>query len=260
MPLPRLHLFELEDQPWFPAVIRDLATDYLRHVESKFALHRCVVGSLADVLRETGQTQVVDLCAGGGGPIPSLQKELAGLGVNATFVLTDRFPNHDAFEAVAAQSDETITFRTDSIDARAVPRDLAGVRTMFNAFHHFAPADAMAVLRNAVDAGQPIAIFEVPDRRLAAILPLLLFVPFVVAAVTPFVRPFRWSRLFWTYVIPLVPLTVWWDGVVSQLRAYTVAELERLVAEFPGYTWKAGTVPVGTVPGRLTYLTGWPKA
>ena len=28
--LPRLHLFELEDQSWFPTTIRDLATDYIR--------------------------------------------------------------------------------------------------------------------------------------------------------------------------------------------------------------------------------------
>ena len=29
MPIPRLHLVELEDLRWFPTVVRDLATDYL---------------------------------------------------------------------------------------------------------------------------------------------------------------------------------------------------------------------------------------
>ena len=32
---------------------------------------------------------------------------------------------------------------------------------------------------------------------------------------TPFVRPFRWSRLLFTYVIPLIPLLVLFDGTVS---------------------------------------------
>jgi hypothetical protein len=29
MILPRFHLFEFEDQLWFPHIVRDLATDYL---------------------------------------------------------------------------------------------------------------------------------------------------------------------------------------------------------------------------------------
>jgi len=32
MTFPRLHLFELEDQPWFPGIVHDLATDYLRFI------------------------------------------------------------------------------------------------------------------------------------------------------------------------------------------------------------------------------------
>lgn len=37
MPLPRLQLFELEDLTWFPHTIRDLATDYLHFMETRFA-------------------------------------------------------------------------------------------------------------------------------------------------------------------------------------------------------------------------------
>jgi hypothetical protein len=29
MTFPRFHLFEFEYQPWFPGIVRDLATDYL---------------------------------------------------------------------------------------------------------------------------------------------------------------------------------------------------------------------------------------
>ena len=29
MTLPRFHLFEFEDKPWLPDIVRDLATDYL---------------------------------------------------------------------------------------------------------------------------------------------------------------------------------------------------------------------------------------
>ena len=43
----------------------------------------------------------------------------------------------------------------------------------------------------------------------------------IVLLVTPLIRPFTLSRILWTYLLPLVPLTCWWDGIVSQLRAYT---------------------------------------
>jgi hypothetical protein len=39
MLLPRLQLFELEDFAWFPATIRDLATEYLEFMQTKLKLH-----------------------------------------------------------------------------------------------------------------------------------------------------------------------------------------------------------------------------
>ena len=51
-----------------------------------------------------------------------------------------------------------------------------------------------------------------------------------------------------------------WDGVVSQLRAYTPQELRELAAvvEPQGYDWQVGQVHVRRMPGRVTYLTGAP--
>ncbi len=43
MPLPQIHLFEFEDLPWFPRVVRDCATDYLRFIEDTLRLHRPAV-------------------------------------------------------------------------------------------------------------------------------------------------------------------------------------------------------------------------
>ena len=38
----RLHLFELEDQSWFPSTIRDLATDYLQFIQTRFRIDRAM--------------------------------------------------------------------------------------------------------------------------------------------------------------------------------------------------------------------------
>lgn len=257
MPLPRLQLFELEDLSWFPRVIRDLATDYLVFMEKRFALHRPAVPLLREALVKSGATRVVDLCSGAGGPVPALVEALAASGLRVPFTLTDKYPNLRAFRRLAARYPEHISYAAYSCDATMVPPDLLGLRTMFNAFHHFAPSGARSVLASAVKARQAIAIFEIPERTLAMLLPLL-FTPLLVAVATPWIRPFQWRRLLWTYGLPLVPLTCWWDGVVSVLRAYTVGEMLAMTHGFSGYEWTAARVAAEGAAGHLTYLIGLP--
>src|SRR4029077_12135205 len=124
-----------------------------------------------------------------------------------------------------------------------VPGELTGFRTIFSAFHHFRPEQACAVLADAVHKRQGVAVFEGTQRSVLALL-LMLLVPLMVLLVTPFIRPFRWSRLLWTYLIPLMPLTALFDGLVSCLRTYSVEELRDLAArlETNEYDWDIGTV------------------
>ena len=255
MRLPRLQLFEFEDLPWFPSAIRDFATDYLHFIEGRFALHRPVIALLRRALEESALAHVVDLCSGGGGPVLALYEDLLADGLAVKFTLTDKYPNLSAFRRLAGLHPSGIDYVADSVDATKVPRELLGFRTMFNSFHHFGPAAGRDILQCAVEARQPIGIFEIPERSLATIIPLL-FTPLFVAVATPFIRPFHWRRLLWTYALPLVPLTCWWDGLVSQFRAYTVSELNRLTRGLDSYDWQADRIPLGTTHGHVTCLVG----
>ena len=190
MPLPRFQLFELEDLPWFPSAIRDLATDYLHFIERRFALHKPVVTLLRRALEQSTLAEVVDLCSGGGGPVLALYEDLLAEGVAVQFTLTDKYPNLTAFRRLAELHPSGIAYVADSVDAAKVPRELMGLRTMFNSFHHFGPAAGRDVLKCAVEAQQPIGIFEMPERSLATMIPLL-FTPLFVAVATPFIRPFQ---------------------------------------------------------------------
>jgi hypothetical protein len=255
--LRRFHLFELEDQSWFPSTIRDLSTDFLHFLGTALKLDGVLVPLVERALRESGATRIVDLCSGGSGPLPGLVAALNAKGLGVTATLTDLYPNETAFEQIAASSGGRVSFSAEPVDARAVPRSLTGLRTIFNGFHHFAPGDARAVLHAAAAARQPIAIFEVSERSIRAI-PVIL-VPFAVWLSTPFMKPFLWRRLLWTYLVPLVPLTTLWDGIVSQLRAYTVEELGQLASGSAPMRWDAGQVPIAGGLGRLTYLIGVPS-
>lgn len=254
----RFQLFELEDLAWYPATVRDFATDYLQFMQSHFKLHQPLVMLLRRHMKECGAERVVDLCSGGGGPLLAVYEALAEEGVTPQFLLTDKYPNLRAFRKLSALHPLGIFYCAESIDVARVPPELHGMRTLFNALHHFAPANAGIILACAVEAGQPIAIFEFSDRTLATIIPLLL-TPLYVWLATPFMRPFQWRRMLWTYVLPMVPLTCLWDGVVSQLRAYRPAEMLELTRPFPTYQWTADRTGLGTTPGHVTYLLGRPK-
>ena len=245
---------ELDDQPWLPTSVRDGFTDYVRFMSERPRPYRSAVGQLADAIRMSGATNVVDLASGGGGPWPQLRLELARRGVEVDVTLTDRYPNRAAGERLATQPG--VTYRTESVDARSVPADLTGFRTMFSTFHHFEPDEATAILRDAAANAAGIAVLEVVDRTPLGFA-AAPFVPLPLLVLAPFLRPFRASRLLWTYLVPALPMTLAWDALASVRKAYTADEILALAhAAAPGYGWRAGrTEPSLPVPS-ITYLFG----
>jgi hypothetical protein len=141
MSLPRFQLFELEDLTWFPQTIRNLATDYLHFMDTLFSLHKAVVPVLRAMLKKSKTSCIVDLCSGGG-PILSLYEVLLPNHDQIQFTLTHKYPNIDAFQRLSSQYPSGIRYVADPVDATNVPKDVAGLRIMFNAFHHFPPESA----------------------------------------------------------------------------------------------------------------------
>ena len=84
--------------------------------------------------------------------------------------------------------------------------------------------------------------------------------PFLAMYLALFAQPLRWSRLFFTFVIPVIPFALWFDGIVSCLRAYSPEELHNLIAGLSSstYQWEIGEEPGGLVP--ITFLIGHPIA
>lgn len=256
----RLHLFEFEDLPWFPKSIRNYGTDFLQFVSNKFNLYKSIHDLLKKGLEKSGGTQVIDLASGGGGGWLRLSNELKEEVPNLKVKLTDFYPNIPAFERTLKLGDEGIfSYESNSVNALDVPKNLSGFRTQFLSFHHFKPDDAKQILQNAVDAGAPIGVFEVQERKVPDVI-RNLFSPLSVIFMTPFIRPFSLGRIVFTYLIPIVPLFVLWDGVVSVLRTYNIPDLEKMTRELDrgdSYEWEIGKAKNG--PSFVLYLLGYPK-
>jgi hypothetical protein len=260
----RLHLFELEDQPWFPRVLRDAGTAFLE-LAGRVAGHSAALApKLEATLAACGEKRIVDLCSGGAGPVAAIVDVLARRGVEVHALLTDFYPNEGSLARVCARSAGRIDWLSESVDARHVPRELAGVRTIFNALHHFRPDAVRGILADAAEAGRPIAIFEVIGREPAPLIGVL-FAPLFFALSLPFLRPFQWLWIPFTYLVPILPLFVLWDGVVSCFRIYSPRELRALVDSLEprhqdAYIWDIGRIRLPGPPTYATYLVGVPRS
>ncbi len=254
----RIHLFEFEDQSWFPSFLRNYGTDFLQFLSNKTKMYKPIVSIIERGLAKSRTSQIVDLGSGGGGGLIWLNSELRKSLPDLKIVLTDFYPNIPAFEFTTKQADN-FEFVKEPVDAKDVPTHLKGLRTQFLSLHHFKPADAQLILQNAVDSGNSIAIFEAQERSLPSIL-AMLFSPITLFLTTPFIRPFKLGRIVFTYLIPIVPLFALWDGVVSSLRTYSVWEMNELVKSLKGtetYDWEIDRVKSG--PGVVLYLLGTRK-
>lgn len=257
----RFQLFEFIDQRWFPAVLRDSALSFLETMyRLSGAANRTMAGVLGKVLDRDGSDRILDLASGATGPVlhllPAL-RELRGGGVDVT--LSDLFPTARGQELAAAQGDPLIRYLPTPVDATRAPAELKGTRTLFGAFHHFPPELAQGVLRDAFQQRRSIAVFEISARK----LPLLisgLFMPLMVLFITPLSRPLRLGQLLFTYLIPILPFLIAWDGIVSVLRTYTPEELAQMTADLkaPDYRWEIGELALKGVPVKVPFLTGTP--
>lgn len=251
----RLDLPELAEQSWWPAWARDAMTGYLHEIITRARPYSLAVPTLSALFRDAGVTHVIDLCSGAGGPWPGLRQVLETARCTVSVTCSDLAPNRAAAGRLERSG---VRYHDLPVNATAVPPSLPGARTMFSALHHFSDREVAAILEDAQRAGVPFAAFEATSRSLRGLMATAI-IPIAVLVLMPFVRPRDWRALLLTYLPPVLPLAIWWDGLISTLRTSTVDELQAIVDSLPSapYAWTiaeigGGPVPILAVCGRPT--------
>jgi hypothetical protein len=267
---------DLTAHPRFPSYLREmvqavltgmwtLKLPYLQTVAPRTLVANVLQEQLGDRISEY---IFVDFCAGAGGPTPSIERKVnarlrearSGRPANGAdggaqgpqgvdFVLTDIAPHLPAWEAAAKKSPH-LHFVPRPVDASNAPADLLAcvpghgsldrkVFRLFNlAFHHFDDPLAVQILRNSFDTADGFGIFELVDRSLGSFLLTTLMCPFILL-ITPLYFGTSPGWLFFTYVVPVVPLVIVFDGYVSGLRFRTPEQMGELIAKAGGADgWK----------------------
>lgn len=244
----RKQLFEFEDFSWFPASFRDAMTELITVLNKGMKIPVPLAGKIREVLVQTGNKQIVDIGSGAGGMMPTVIEELNNGAEKYDLKLTDLYPNKTAEERF--KTEEHIEYISNSIDASKFEDHPEGLRTMINCFHHMPPLIAKSILKSAQDNKQPLFIYEMAENKIPIVL-WWLFLPvsivimiIMVWFMTPMAKNLTFGKLFFTYIIPLIPLAYAWDGQASLPRIYTFDDFrsELLPPVVEGYNWETGLI------------------
>lgn len=168
-----------------------------------------------------------------------------------SFELSDIKPHIDAWMKSAAHSAH-LTFVPQAVDATNPPVSVTSVSTLNGsssdsligpdsrifrlyclAFHHFNDEMAAKVLKSSMDTSDGFAILELQERNIASLLLMILdhFFAYLVTLFWFFDSPLQ---ILLTYVIPILPFILSFDGLVSCLRTRTLEEVVKLAGKAQG--------------------------
>ncbi|MDX2245744.1 MAG: hypothetical protein SF052_03145 [Bacteroidia bacterium] len=266
----RKELFEFEDFPWLPNVIRTGVTNLIVVFHKLAGTAEVIADLILNVREKYNFTQITDLGSGSGGPmLEVIQKINAGdKHSKMNLVLTDFYPNPAIVDKINKQKLPNIRYQDTSLDATQINTAPDGLKTMIASFHHMKPATAQKILQSAQHSRQPILIYELAKNNIPILLwwlflPLSLVILIVMCLImTPFVKPLSFKQILFTYLIPIIPLVYAWDGQTSLMRTYTFEDIESLLGseKKEDYQWAIGDAQKRNGKKFGYYIMGYPKS
>lgn len=257
---PRMHAFEFCDQPWLRGVWREAYLDGLNFLFRLGGIYRNMHKPFGRWARQAGRAHVLDLGSGGAGPIVTLlaaaRRDAAPL---PQITLSDLYPDLSAFERVKSEFPGQVDYIATPLDAFAEGNagSEAPLRSICTGFHHLTPEQARRFLAAVTARTDGLFIMEPMPRTWLSPLMSLLTLPLLMLAPF-FAHRFSLKKLALSTLLPLVPLMIVFDGVVSALRMYHPDELLVLLPESARkqWRWEWGTQRCLLVH-KATYLFGY---
>ncbi|MDW3652659.1 MAG: hypothetical protein R8P61_36615 [Bacteroidia bacterium] len=224
----RIHIPQISDQSWFPGFLSRNIHEFMSWFVGK-------VGAAAPFL-------------------PIIEQGLE----HADQIIAIEEEQGAGFETLAPLLDADIPIKYQKIDELNTKE--SGLYVSVNAFHKLKEEKARNLLRRIASEGHPLAIVEGNNDSLWQVFGMTVIVPLTVLLATPFVKPFRFSRIIFTYLLPVLPLVTFLDGAMALLKLYAPTDLDELTSSLgcKDYSWKSGKLDNGR-GGKIIYLLGYPE-
>ncbi|EIW66592.1 hypothetical protein TREMEDRAFT_34976 [Tremella mesenterica DSM 1558] len=248
LPYGRPRLLEISDQSWCPTFIRQPVQDFLTFLwEHRLPLtqprspHLGVVDVLERVVNELeGKLRIVDCCSGAGGPMPIVERKISTNKPPIQVVMSDLYPHVGAWKKHIISPTSPLSYLSYPVDATRFPEEgteQRHLRTFCLSFHHFNQTQARAILADAMRSSDGICIFELQGPEIGSFIMNTMIFPLSYILI-PFIRPSlsesTWAHvdipatIFFTYIIPIIPFILTFDGLISCYRTYTPEHITHL--------------------------------
>jgi hypothetical protein len=261
----RIQSFEFHELEFCPDFIRESIVETLGTALKWGNIGPAWVDGLIEFCQKSQCQTILELCSGSGVATEQLIVLLKRQNKKSTeFILSDLFPNENAFKKIVACHPELVRYQLIPLNATLVPQlDLHTGLMMLNSFHHFSKEAAKKILLNAIEKGHPIFIHESFPRGILRIfsmlhllLPAVLFNPWIT-------KKHQFKKILFTYFIPVIPILGLWDGLVSTLRIHSEKEMMEMVQTHHNesnvdFDWTYQEIKFRPF-GRATYFYGIPK-
>lgn len=223
----RKQITQIINVGWFPKFLKTLIAEFLSWFVVKVNATKPFIPVIEDVLNKTNHNRIINIEFNVGAGIETVKPFL--------------------------KDDVTV----DSIHITNFNTSEKGVYLFVNSFHQLNSEKAKKILQDIVDSGNPVVVVEGNNDSLWQIVGMTVFVPLTVLLTAFFVKPFRISRIIFTYLIPILPIIIVIDGCIALLKLYNPTDLLELTSslERNNYEWKAGKNDNGR-GGKIMYLTG----
>jgi hypothetical protein len=235
--LPRFQLFEFCDQAWLHGIWREAYMDGLNSLFKLGGVYKTICRPYCRWAGLSGGRSVLDLASGGAGEIETLvQSANAGSSPLPKITVSDLYPDFDAFKRLKARFPDQVDFVQTPVDAANTSGRMESLLSISAGFHHFNPEQARKVLANAMQQSNGLFIVEVFDRSvLSALLCLLNLLPLMLCPL--FSKRFSLNKVLITTVLPIIPLMIVFDGVVSAFRTYRPEEILAMLPPERRHEW-----------------------
>lgn len=227
----RKQIFQFSSQSWYPEFMKRLMYEFMTWFVNLVHAAKPFMPVIEEGLNHSDTNHIVHLDGKIGAEIETVQPYLKS--------------------GITLESQDVHAFRTES----------KGLYLSVNSFHQLPEKKAVHVLQKVVNARQPVVIVEGNNDSLWQVVGMFFFVPLSVILFAPFVRPFRWERLVFTYLIPILPIMTSIDGFLALFKLYNPNDLIELTKQVdaPDYYWRAAKDD-NNRGGKIMYLIGYPKA
>lgn len=230
-----MRLFEFGDLDCVPDLYHVYLRKYLVFFYKAFGYYNLWVPGFTNFVKKLKKKELMECCSGAGEPLQLIDARLDTNQVGSlSYLLSDIRPNP---EIVDKFNQEGLRFRyvSDSVDVTQDLEKFDCPKIFINSFHHFTNEQVEKIFLNNFKRKNEIIILEYVSKSFLGFFSMLVG-PIVVIFTLPFVVKLRHLpvMMVFTYILPLFPLMMLWDGIISCLHEYSESNLKAIVKKL-GY-------------------------